>query len=89
MKTWRIRVLDLHGMPLTQTLALKRFVLSCLWFAPPLVLAWLIDLPVMMTLAFCVAWVIIWAWSSRCEPRRQFWHDAWAGTQLVHEPVPD
>jgi uncharacterized RDD family membrane protein YckC len=39
MKTWRIRVLDQHGMALTQTLALKRFVLSCLWFAPPLLLA--------------------------------------------------
>ena len=89
MKTWRIRVLDQHGVALTQALALKRFVLSCLWFAPPLLLAWLVDLPAMTTLALCGAWVIGWAWSSRFAPQRQFWHDAWAGTQLVHEPVPD
>jgi hypothetical protein len=52
-------------------------------------LAWLVDLPAMTTLALCGAWVIGWAWSSRFAPQRQFWHDAWAGTQLVHEPIPD
>ena len=89
MKTWRIRVLDQHGQALTQALALKRFLLSCLWFAPPLLLAWLAQLPVMLTLALTMAWVMVWAWSSRFAPRRQFWHDTWAGTQLVHEPIPD
>jgi uncharacterized RDD family membrane protein YckC len=89
MKTWRIRVLDQHGQALTQTLALKRFLLSCLWFAPPLLLAWLAQLPVMLTLALTMAWVMVWAWSSRFAPRRQFWHDTWAGTQLVHESIPD
>ena len=89
MKTWRIRVLDRHGKALTQALAFKRFLLSCLWFAPPLLLAWLAQLPVMLTLALTMAWVLVWAWSSRFAPRRQFWHDTWAGTQLVHESIPD
>ena len=36
MKTWHIRVVDLAGRPLTQRRALLRYVLSWLWFLPPL-----------------------------------------------------
>jgi len=89
MKTWRIKVLDRHGLALSQTLALKRFFLSWMWFAPPLALAWFIDLPVMTTLAAACIWVLLWAGASRFAPREQFWHDVWAGTQLVHEPMAD
>jgi uncharacterized RDD family membrane protein YckC len=89
MKTWRIRVLDRHGAALTQSLALKRFVLSWLWFAPPLIMAWLLQMPVMTALASTGVWVVLWAGSTRMSPRGQFWHDVWAGTQLVHEPIPD
>ena len=89
MKTWRIKVLDRHGLALSQTLALKRFFLSGMWFAPPLALAWFIDLPVMTTLAAACIWVLLWAGASRFAPREQFWHDVWAGTQLVHEPMAD
>ena len=28
-------------------------------------------------------WVVVWALLARFHPRQQFWHDAWAGTQLV------
>jgi len=36
-----------------------------------------------------VLWVALWALLSRFHPRRQFWHDAWAGTQLIHQaPAP-
>ncbi len=89
MKTWRIRVLDRHGASLTQALALKRFALSWLWFAPPLILAWLLGLPVMTSLACTGVWVVLWAGSARLAPGGQFWHDVWAGTQLIHEPIPD
>ncbi|NBW67561.1 MAG: RDD family protein [Betaproteobacteria bacterium] len=89
MKTWRIRVLDLNGAGLTQGLALKRFVLSWLWFAPPLALAWMLEMPVMPALASMGVWVVLWAGSSTMAPGGQFWHDVWAGTQLVHEPAPD
>jgi hypothetical protein len=27
--------------------------------------------------------VVLWALSSRAHAQRQFWHDAWAGTQLI------
>jgi uncharacterized RDD family membrane protein YckC len=36
MKTWNIRVVDVLGRPLTQLRALGRYVLSWLWFLPPL-----------------------------------------------------
>ena len=29
-------------------------------------------------------WVAMWAILSRFHPAQQFWHDAWAGTRLVH-----
>ena len=36
MKTWHIRVVDRLGQPITQMRALWRYVLSWLWFLPPL-----------------------------------------------------
>ncbi|MBU3654735.1 MAG: RDD family protein, partial [Limnohabitans sp.] len=33
-----------------------------------------------------LGWVLIWALLSRFQPERQFWHDVWAGTRLVHVP---
>ena len=36
MKTWHIRVVDRQGRAISQTRALLRYVLSWLWFLPPL-----------------------------------------------------
>jgi len=30
-----------------------------------------------------LAWVVIWALSSRLNKNRQFWHDQWSGTRLI------
>lgn len=83
MKTWHIKVVDANGKPLTQRRAFLRYCLSWMWFLPPL----------LMTLPFSVhpgqvgllvfMWVIVWAWLSRFQAHKQFWHDIWAGTQLV------
>jgi len=35
-----------------------------------------------------LGWVAIWALLSRLHPQRQFWHDALAGTRLVHHELP-
>jgi uncharacterized RDD family membrane protein YckC len=84
MQTWRIRIVDAQGRPLTPGRAALRYVLCSVWVLPPVaafaqqhVADWK---PV--TAAF-FAWVLFWASLSRLHPQRQFWHDAWAGTRLV------
>lgn len=83
MKTWKIRVVDTEGRPLTQGRALLRYVCSWLWFLPPLALlaAWPAG-PGRESLVI-LGWVVLWALASRLHPQRQFWHDALAGTRLV------
>jgi uncharacterized RDD family membrane protein YckC len=83
MKTWHIRVTDVQGQPLSQGLALKRYVLSWLWFLPPLMVSWWFQLPAAEALVLLAGWVWIWALLSKLHPRQQFWHDALAGTQLI------
>ena len=83
MKTWKIRVVDRQGRPLTQARALLRYACSWLWFVPPLLLlAFWKPAPLQMGLPL-LAWIALWALASRLHPQRQFWHDALAGTRLV------
>jgi uncharacterized RDD family membrane protein YckC len=86
MKTWHIRAVDKDGKKLTQTKALQRYLLSWLWFLPPLLLTRPFDLPPAEVGLLTVGWVAVWALLSRFHPQRQFWHDAWAGTRLVSAP---
>jgi uncharacterized RDD family membrane protein YckC len=83
MKTWKIRVVDRAGRPLSQGRALLRYLCSWLWFLPALAVfaAWK-PLPLQIT-GVVLAWVALWALLSRLHPQRQFWHDALAGTRLV------
>ncbi|RZJ58662.1 MAG: RDD family protein [Acidovorax sp.] len=82
-KTWLIRVVDKSGQPITQLRALLRYVLSWVWFLPPLA-GYLFGVPVLEVLVLLGGWVAVWAILSRFHPERQFWHDAMAGTRLVH-----
>lgn len=93
MKTWNIRVVDKHGASITQKRALLRYVLSWLWFLPPLVASWAFGLPAREAAVLVLGWIPIWAILARFHPERQFWHDALAGTRLVTslpagKPVP-
>jgi uncharacterized RDD family membrane protein YckC len=83
MKTWNIRLVDTDGNAVTQLRALKRYVLSWLWFLPPLVAASPFNLPGGGVVALLLGWVAVWALLSRFHPQGQFWHDVWAGTRLV------
>lgn len=88
MKTWHIRVVDTAGRPLTQARALGRYVLSWLWFLPPLIGVAPFSLPGGEVAVIVFGWVAVWALASRLHPQQQFWHDALAGTRLVHsEPI--
>jgi uncharacterized RDD family membrane protein YckC len=86
MKTWHIRVVDTAGRPLTQARALWRYVLSWVWFFPPVILAYPFKLSPGQVGALIFFWVLFWALLSRFQLRRQYWHDVWAGTQLVDAP---
>lgn len=83
MKTWHIRVTDIQKQNISQARALLRYLLCWLWVLPPLMASWWFQLTRVETLVILPGWVVIWALLSLLHPRRQFWHDAMAGTQLV------
>lgn len=83
MKTWHIRVVDTAGRPLTQRRAMLRYLLSWLWFLPPLAAVAPFRLSAAESIVIMIGWILVWALLSRFHPERQFWHDAWAGTRLI------
>ena len=88
MKTWHIRVVDAQGLPLTKPRAFLRYVLSWVWFLPPLLMAWALEMPVIQVLGYVFLWILLWAASSHIRSDKQFWHDVWAGTRLVSATSP-
>ena len=86
-KTWHIRVVDTKGQAISQPRALLRYVFSWVWFLPPLG-AYMFGMPALSVLVVVGGWVAVWALLSRFHPTRQFWHDALAGTRLVHYEIP-
>jgi uncharacterized RDD family membrane protein YckC len=89
MKTWHIRVVDRHGRALSQGHALLRYLLSWLWFLPPLAIAGALDASGAEVGLLTLGWVLVWALLSRFHSQRQFLHDALAGTRLVHHQPPE
>jgi uncharacterized RDD family membrane protein YckC len=83
MKTWNIRVVDREGKAISQRRALGRYVLSWVWFLPPLVALAPFNLPGPEVAVLVVGWIVVWALLSRFQSQGQFWHDVWAGTRLV------
>lgn len=83
MKTWNIRLVDTLGQPVKQTRALWRYILSWLWFLPPLALLAPFQVSGGETAVLVLGWVAVWAVLSRFQPQKQFWHDTLAGTRLV------
>ena len=86
MKTWNIRVVDRTGQPIGQRRALLRYVLSWLWFLPPLAALAFVRLSGGEVAVVMLGWVAVWAVLSRFHPQGQFWHDVLAGTRLVASP---
>lgn len=88
MKTWDIRIVDRAGKNISQLRALGRYVLSWVWFLPPLVAIAPFNLPGGEVAVIVIGWVGVWALFSRFHPLGQFWHDALAGTRLVTSKIP-
>lgn len=84
MKTWNIRVVSTTGQPISQMRALARYVLSWIWLLPPLAIMAPFSLSGGETSVLVIGWILVYALLSRFHPQRQFWHDALAGTRLIH-----
>jgi uncharacterized RDD family membrane protein YckC len=94
MKTWHLRVVDAGGRPLAPRRALLRYLLAWVWALPPLMAAKALALPGPgAVFGLFAGWIALYAASARLHPRRQFWHDAIAGTAIVAaapvRPLPD
>lgn len=89
MRTWYIRVVDREGQNISQWRALRRYVFCWIWFLPPLAAGNHLQISGVALLVVMMAWVWLWALLARFHPERQFWHDAWAGTRLVHHQPPE
>ncbi len=88
MKTWHIRIVDRQGRPVTQGRALARYLLSWVWFLPPLAVLAPFRLTGGEIAVLLTGWILVWAILSRFHPLGQFWHDALAGTRLVSTQDP-
>ena len=84
MKTWHIQLVDRYGHAVSQQRAFLRYLLSWLWFLPPLAAVAPFGLTGGESVVIVVGWVAVWALLSRFHPQQQFWHDALAGTRLVN-----
>lgn len=88
MKTWHIRIVTTSGQIVSQPRALLRYVLSWLWFMPPLAAMALFKFSGATTAFMLGSWVIVYALLSQLHPQRQWLHDVLAGTRLVnHLPI--
>ncbi len=83
MKTWNIRIVDTQGIAISQWRALWRYILSWVWFLPPLVAVSPFSLNGAETFVIVLGWVACWALLSRFQSENQFWHDRAAGTKLI------
>ncbi len=84
MKTWHVRVLGQNGQPLGLMQAAKRYLLSWLWFLPPLGLAWAAQWHSTREIGSLLGvWIVIYAGMTRLLPRQQSLHDLICGTCII------
>ena len=83
MKTWRFKITDMLGRPIPIRLAALRYVLSWLWFAPPLIALALTDLNKTRLYTAMAGWLLAYIGIAWLHPSKQFLHDRLAGTRLV------
>jgi uncharacterized RDD family membrane protein YckC len=87
MKSWRIRLVDAHGGPVTPWRALARYLLSWLWFLPACIALYAWHAPsATMIFGVLLAGVVVYALTALLHPSRQFLHDSLCGTRIVELP---
>ncbi len=87
MKSWRIRLVDAVGGPVTPWRALTRYLLSWLWFLPACIALYAWHAPsATMIFGVLLAGVVVYALTALLHPSRQFLHDTLCGTRIVALP---
>ena len=87
MKTWRFKVMNRSGAPLTIANALKRFFVAMVFFGPSAAGLVLLFFPARVNLTITM-WMFLpmvaTIWWAKFDPERQFLHDRLSGTMLVN-----
>lgn len=85
LKTWHIQMVTAAGTRPPAWRAALRYLLSWLWFAPPLVAAQALGWQhtIGQITGALAGWVLGYALLSYLLPRQQFLHDLLAGTRLI------
>lgn len=86
MKTWRIRLVNTNGGPVSYPRALIRYLLAWAWILPGMAVAWASGAQEGMLLLIPAANLVLWASMVYLDPQRQFLHDRIAGTRLSVAP---
>ncbi len=85
MQTWHVRLVTASGERVGLWRASLRYLLAWLWFVPALALvSWSGLKSTGLVFTALSVGVLAYGLLSRLHPQRQFWHDAVAGTRLVH-----
>lgn len=86
MKTWKIRLRNRAGQAASWGQCALRYVLSWLWFLPPLLALYFVPRPsstfAVLALLLPLAWVLLYLLLTRLLPQGQYLHDVLAGTRL-------
>ncbi len=86
MKTWKLRLRSKTGDQPSWARCIWRYVLSWLWFLPPLIALYFVARPsstfAVLALLLPLAWVLFYLLLTRLLPQGQFLHDVLAGTRL-------
>ncbi|WP_432379463.1 RDD family protein [Duganella sp. P38] len=86
MRTWRLKLVTNHGLPLTPRVAALRYLLSWMWILPALIVALAADLHRWQALGAILIGIVAWSLTAFFDRDRQFLHDKLAGTRLVQLP---
>lgn len=84
MKTWRFKITDAQGKALSMRRAAARYLLSWLWFLPPLLALAFSNLSKDRLYLTLVGWLVLYWLIAWWHPSKQFLHDRLAGTRLVN-----
>jgi uncharacterized RDD family membrane protein YckC len=82
MKTWKIKLKTNSNQYLSLFEAWKRYFLCWIWVLPPLYFC-KYTRSVFLYFIFIISWIIIYAFSSKLNRKKQFFHDIFCQTKIV------
>jgi uncharacterized RDD family membrane protein YckC len=85
MKSWRLRVVDRDGGPLTAPRAALRYLLAWSLFAPGLLAIALTGAGGLASLLILLASLLAMLLVARLDPRRQLLHDRILGSRVIRD----